>query len=215
MRILIVDDHEVVREGLRQVLSGDGAEIVDQAGTIAEALGKLRDNPYSAVLLDMSLPDGSGIDALREIRRTRPRLPILVVSMHSEEVWALRAIRAGANGFLNKSTSSREIVKAVRQVVAGDRYLSPFLIQRTTEPDGTGKDDADRLGSLSRREFEVLRLLGSGKPVGDAARVLGLSVKTVSTHREHILQKLGFTNNMEIIRCCLRHGLLGEPGLPG
>jgi len=215
MRILIVDDHEVVREGLRQVLSSNGAEVVDQAGGVAEALEKVGKNPYSAVLLDMSLPDGSGLDALREIRRRWPRLPVLVVSMHPEEIWALRVVRAGANGYLNKSTSAGEIVKAVRQVVAGGRYLSPHLSRRPTDQDDPALDDKKRLGTLSKREFDVLRLLGSGKSVGDVARVLGLSAKTVSTHREHILQKLGFSNNMEIIRHCLRQGLLGEPELPG
>ena len=215
MRILIVDDHEVVREGLRQVLSANGAEVVDQAGTVAEALGKIRENPYSAVLLDMSLPDGSGLDALREIRLSWPRLPVLVVSMHPEEIWALRVVRAGANGYLNKSTSAMEIVKAVRLVVAGGRYLGTDLAMPRTDPEDPASGDRNRLGTLSNREFEVLRLLGSGKPVGDVARALGLSAKTVSTHREHILQKLGFSNNMEIIRFCLRQGLLGEPELPG
>ena len=211
MRILIVDDHEVVRQGLRQVLSNDGAEVVDEAGTIAEALAKIRANPYSAVLLDMSLPDGGGMDALREIRRTWPRLPVLVISMHPEEIWAVRVVRAGANGYLNKSTSAEEIVNAVHRVIAGGRCPSS---NRASDEGLEAPDDKNRLGNLSDREFEVLRLLGSGKPVGDVARVLGLSAKTVSTHREHILQKLGFSNNMEIIRFCLRHGLLGEPGLP-
>jgi DNA-binding NarL/FixJ family response regulator len=215
VRILIVDDHEVVREGLRQVMSNDGAEAVDQAGSIADALAKLRVQPYSAVLLDMSLPDGTGLDALREIRRGWPRLPVLVVSMHPEEVWALRAVRAGANGYLNKSTSAGEIAKAVRKIVAGGRHLSVTLTGQATGAEPAAPDDKSRLGSLSDREFEVLRLLGSGKPVGDVARLLDLSVKTVSTHREHILQKLGFSNNMEIIRFCLLHGLLGDPLLPG
>jgi len=124
-------------------------------------------------------------------------------------------VRAGANGFLNKSTSAGEIVKAVHQVVAGGRYQGASPSRRQEEPDNPASADGARLGSLSNREFEVLRLLGSGKPVGDVARVLGLSAKTVSTHREHILQKLGFSNNMEIIRYCLRQGLLGDPELPG
>jgi DNA-binding NarL/FixJ family response regulator len=192
-----------------------GPETVDQAGSIAEALAKLRAHPYSVVLLDLSLPDGSGLDALREIRLAWPRLPVLVVSMHPEEVWARRVVGAGANGYLNKSTTAKEIANAVRRVVAGGRYLKPNLpIQVADEPE-TDPEDRNTLSRLSDREFEVLRLLGSGKPVGFAARSLGLSVKTVSTHREHILEKLGLSNNMELIRFCLHQGLLGEPGIPG
>jgi len=214
MRILIVDDHEVVREGLRQVLSSNGADRVDSAGNLGEALRRIRENPYSAVVMDLSLPDGNGLDALREIRTSWPRLPVLVVSMHPEEIWTPRAMRAGANGYLNKSTSAAEIVQAVRQVVAGGRYFSRPLAQRPADPLDPAGGERARLGTLSKREFEVLRLLGAGRPVGDVARVLGISVKTVSTHREHILRKLGFANNMELIRHCLRLGLLGDPEIP-
>jgi len=216
MRILIVDDHEVVREGLRQVLSEAGIGPVDEAGGVKEAVDRVRARTYDAILLDMSLVDGTGFEALREIRSLRPRAPVLVISMHPEQTWALRAIRQGANGYLSKSTSSREIVSAVRQVVAGGRYLSSqleSLLEGTEPADGP---DSEREETLSKRESEVLRLLGSGRPVGDVARVLGLSVKTVSTHREHILRKMGFSNNMELIRHCLLHGLLDEaPRNPG
>ena len=207
IRVVVVDDHSVVRAGLRHILEASDGIACTEMETAEEALTFLGgDAVVDVVLLDVTLPGMSGIEALAEMKKRRPTLAVLILSMHPEERFAVRALRLGAAGYLSKSTPSAEIVAAVRAAAVGAplpaRFHSPAALP--------GGDARPLHESLTNREFEVLRLLGSGKPPSEVALILGLSVKTVSTHREHILNKLRLENNMALIRYVLEQGLLED-----
>jgi two-component system invasion response regulator UvrY len=208
LRILIVDDHPVVRQGLKQTLA-DATEIgeIIEAATPHEALDLVRQREWDAVILDIGLPGRGGIEVLKDIKQEAPRLPVLILSMHAEEQYAVRAIRAGAAGYLTKEAATEKLVDVVRRVVSGGRYISPELAERlATEL----SDDATRPlhASLSDREYAVLRLIASGQAVGDIADRLSLSVKTVSTYRARILEKMRLKNNAELMQYVLTNHLL-------
>ena len=206
--ILLVDDHSVVREGLRHILEEGHGILCSVASSGEEAIeiissGKL----FQVVLMDISLPGISGLEALKEIKLIRPNLAILMLSMHPEERFAVRAMRQGAAGYLSKSSPSEEIIKAVKLVATEGRYISKRLaIHLAKNQDNPLSLPAHE--SLSEREFQVLCLIGAGKPPSDIARSLSLSVKTVSTLRERMMRKMNFTGSMEIIRYTLQEGLL-------
>jgi DNA-binding NarL/FixJ family response regulator len=205
--VLLVDDHAVVREGLRAILESSGDVQCLQADSAEAAIEQL-DSGLSpdALLLDVSLPGMSGFEALVEVRKRFPRLPVLLISMHLEEKYAVRALRLGASGYLNKSAPSAEVLSAVRAVIAGENYLSQRFAALVAR--GLRKDGEQHLHeSLSNREFEIFRSIGSGQSVSEIAEKLGLSVKTVSTYRERILTKMNFTSNFQIIRYVLEEGL--------
>jgi DNA-binding NarL/FixJ family response regulator len=208
LQVLVVDDHQVVRDGLRFTLEAAGGIACLLAETAESALELLdRELPLDVVLLDISLPGMSGLDALAEIHKRRPQLAVLLLSMHPEEQYAVRALRMGAAGYLSKSAPSTEVLKAVKAAAKGGTYLSGHIAAQIAR--GVGLDGNHPLHeSLSNREFEILRMLGSGKPVAEIGRTLGLSVKTVSTYRERILDKMALSNNYEIIRYVLQEGLL-------
>lgn len=208
LQVLVVDDHEVVRDGLRVTLESTGDIACLQAETAESALELLdREVPLNVVLLDISLPGMSGLDALAEIHKRRPQLAVLLLSMHPEEQYAVRALRMGAAGYLSKGAPSTEVLKAVRAAAKGATYLSGHIAAQIAR--GVGLEGNHPLHeSLSNREFEILRMLGSGKPVSEIGRTLGLSVKTVSTYRERILDKMSLSNNYDIIRYVLQEGLL-------
>jgi DNA-binding NarL/FixJ family response regulator len=211
LQVLLVDDHAVVRDGLRTILEATGKIACVQAESAERALEILQqESPAKDVdvaLLDITLPGMSGLEALGEIHRLRPNLPVLLLSMHPEEQYAVRALRMGASGYLSKSAPSSEVVKAVLAAADGTTYLSGNVAAQVAR--GLGDEQYRPLHeSLSNREFEILRLMGAGKPVAEIGRELGLSVKTVSTYRERILDKLSLTNNFEIIRYVLQEGLL-------
>jgi two-component system invasion response regulator UvrY len=207
LRILIVDDHPIVRRGLRQTLA-DADEIgeIGEAATPQAALDLIRRQEWDAVVLDIGLPGRGGLDVLKEIKHELPRLPVLILSMHSEDQFAVRAMRAGAAGYLTKETAPEKLVDAIRKVAAGGRYISPALAERLATELTV---DADRPlhASLSDREFEVLRLIASGQTVGDIAGRLALSVKTVSTYRARVLDKMGLKNNAELMQYALTNHL--------
>jgi len=208
LQVLVVDDHQVVRDGLRFTLEATG-EIACLLEETAESALKLLDQkvPLNVVLLDISLPGMSGLDALAEIHKRRPQLAVLLLSMHPEEQYAVRALRMGAAGYLSKSAPSIEVLKAVKAAAKGATYLSGHIAAQIAR--GVGLEGNYPLHeSLSNREFEILRMLGSGKPVAEIGRTLGLSVKTVSTYRERILGKMSLSNNFDIIRYVLQEGLL-------
>jgi len=208
LRVLIVDDHPIVRQGLKQTLI-DAADMgeLGEASTAQEALDLIRLGEWDAVVLDIGLPGRSGLDVLKDIKRERPRLPVLILSMHAEDQYAVRAIRAGAGGYLTKEAASEKLLDAIRKITTGGRFITPDLAERlaTELTDGTqGPPHA----SLSDREFEVLRLIASGSPVGDIAGRLSLSVKTVSTYRARILEKMHMHNNAELMQYVLTNHLL-------
>jgi DNA-binding NarL/FixJ family response regulator len=208
IRVLIADDHAVVRQGLKQIL-GDTPDMVvaGEATNGQEALDKVRAEVWDVVVLDLSMPDRSGLDVLKQLRSERPNLPVLVLSMYAEDQYAMRVLKAGASGYLTKDSAAEELVKAVRKVVSGGRYVSPFLAEKLAFEIGR---DLSKLPheTLSDREFQVLRLIAAGKSVKEIAAELYLSAKTVSTYRVRLLQKMNLTTNAELIHYAIQNRLI-------
>lgn len=207
MRILITDDHAVVRQGLKGILAAAfrRAEF-GEATTAQEAIDLVWKHPWDVAILDLTLPGRSGLEALQEIRKARPRLPVLVLSMHPEDQFAVRLLKIGAAGYMTKESAPEELVGAVRKVIAGGRYISPGLAEKMAAYLAM---DVERLPHerLSNREFLVLRQIASGRTPTDIARELGLSVKTVSTYRHRIIEKTGLRNNAEITHYAIQNRL--------
>jgi two-component system invasion response regulator UvrY len=207
-RIVIADDHAVVRKGLRQIIAEAGEHtVVGEAGSSGELLTLLRSRPVDVVVLDLALGDQDGLALIKQIKSERPRLPILVLSMHREEVYAPHALRAGASGYVQKAGPPEMLLDAIRQIAGGRTFISPAMAEHLTAGIVRGERDCLPHERLSEREFEVLRLLGVGKSVTEIAHGLNLSVKTVSTHRTHILSKMGFHTNAQIVEYVAAHGL--------
>jgi two-component system invasion response regulator UvrY len=208
IRVLVCDDHAVVRRGLRQILSEtQDIEVAGEATNAHEVLRLVREQSWNAVVLDINLPGGSGIELLADIRRDKPALPVLILTVYSEEQYAVRAIRAGAAGFLNKESAPVKLVEAVRKVAAGGRYVSGELAETLASLlAGEGRGAPHEI--LSDREFEILKMLASGKTVSEVARELTLSVKTVSTHRTRILKKMNMKTNAELMSYAMRSRLV-------
>ncbi len=208
IRILIADDHAIVRRGLKEILADEfeGA-VFDEAGNAQQVLARVRSHPWDIVILDITMPGRSGLDLLRDLQGLRPELPVLILSMHPENQYAKRVLKAGAAGYMNKETAPRELVKAVRKVLSGGRYVSAELAERLAADLSA---DAGRLPHerLSVREFEVLRMIASGMTISQIAEELHLSATTVSTHRARILEKMGLANNAELMRHAIRNGLV-------
>jgi two-component system, NarL family, invasion response regulator UvrY len=208
IRILLVDDHLVVRQGLKQILESSlaGAVFADAASG-EEAVRNVRAADWDLVILDVSLPDQSGLEVLKELRRLRPKLPVLVLSMYPEEQFAVRALRAGAAGYLTKKTVAAELLTAVRKVLAGGKYLSQFLAERLAVEIRVDSQRAPH-ETLSDREYQVFRLLALGNTVKQISEALSLSPQTVSTHRSHILDKMGLTTNAGLTQYAIQSHLL-------
>ncbi|HJQ31475.1 MAG TPA: response regulator transcription factor [Pyrinomonadaceae bacterium] len=207
-RILLVDDHEVVRDGVRRILDKQpGATTFGEAGTAPEALELVREQDWDVVLLDISLGGRDGLEVLKEIKQLRPRLPVLILSMHSEELFARRALKAGAAGYVTKGSPRAGLAEAVEKVIKGGIYVSPSLAEKLVLDLREGKDRPPH-ESLSDREFEVLRLIASGKTVGEVADILSLSVGTISTYRARILEKMGMRTNAELTYYAIQNGLV-------
>lgn len=207
-KILVADDHAIFREGLRQVIATTvDMTVVDEAVNGQELLSKIHSNEYDMVILDISMPGRNGLDALLEVKSAKPKLPVLVLSMHPEEQYALRAFKSGASGYLTKGSPSRELLDALHKISLGKKYVSSSLAESLV----SGLNDLSQQDihhSLSNREYQVMSLIGSGKTVGKIAGELALSVKTVSTYRAHILRKLNMKNNAEITRFVIENDLL-------
>lgn len=207
-RILIVDDHPVVRHGVRHILAESGdIEVAGEASGAYEALDKVREGSYDAVLLDIALPDMNGIELLRVIRQVKPKLPVLVLSVYEEDMYAVRAMREGAAGYLTKGSVSQELVGALRQISRGERYITKSLADRLALAVGSGLDKPLH-DTLSLREFEVMRLLAEGKLLKTISELLRLSPKTISTYRARIFEKMQFATNEDLIRYARQHGLV-------
>ncbi len=208
MRIVIADDHPVVRRGLRAIVEDALLPAdVHEAGNAAELLTLVRKREPDVVLLDIAMPGRSGLEALKELRREHPKIPMLVLSIHSADEFAVRSIKAGASGYLTKDSAPEELVDAIRTVVAGRRYLTPSVAERlasAVESDAKGAPHE----MLSDREFHVLRMLAVGKTNGEVAGELALSAKTISTYRTRTLRKMGMRTNAELAQYAVRHGLV-------
>ena len=209
MRILIVDDHAVVRYGVKNILDQqlDESEF-GEAGTAYEALKLVSEERWDAVLLDISLGGRNGLEVLREMKQIRPRLPVLIFSMHSEEEYARRAFKTGAAGYITKGTSRSEVIKAINKVVGGGRYITPALAEYLVLDMQRGTDKPPH-ESLSDREFEVMCLIASGKTVSQIAELLSLSDKTISTYRARILEKMSMKTNAELTHYAIKNKLVG------
>ena len=210
IRVLLADDHAMVRTGLREILSATGdIEVCGEATNGGEVLQAIRQGEYDLVVLDMSMPGRSGIELIKLIKAERPKLRILVLSMHSEQQYAVRAVRAGASGYLTKESAADELVNAIRRVASGRAYISPETAEQLVlDTSGAGDDAPHKL--LSDREYQVFRMIASGKSITEIASVLALSVKTISTHKTRILQKLSMSNQAELVRYAIRHALIDD-----
>jgi DNA-binding NarL/FixJ family response regulator len=205
-RVLLVDDHEIVRKGLRAILDDRFAGIeVAEASTGDEALTTL-EQPFDAVILDLSMPGRSGIELLAEIKHRHPKLPVLIMSLHGEEQFAVRALRAGASGYLTKSAAPEQLISAFDRIVRGGRYISQTVAERLAAV--AGGDAGAPHDRLSQREFEVMRGIASGESVGEIAERMHLSAKTVSTYRARLLDKMGMATNSELTRYAMQNGLV-------
>jgi two-component system, NarL family, invasion response regulator UvrY len=204
-KILIVDDHEVVRAGVIKIV-GQLGFVFGEAGDADQALKLVREQDWDLAVLDISLGDRGGLELLKELKQASPKLPILILSMHSEEQYARRTFQAGAAGFITKDSPGEELVKAVNRVLAGGTYVTPAAAERIVMDLEKGVD-RPRHYALSDREFEVMRLIASGRTVGEVASLLELSDKTVSTYRARILEKMGMKSNAEIIHYAIRNNL--------
>jgi DNA-binding NarL/FixJ family response regulator len=208
MRVLIADDHAVFRRGLRDTLAEAFSRVTfGEAKTAQETIELVRRQDWDVVILDISMPGKSGLDILDDLRRLRPKLPVLLLTMHPEQQYARRALKAGAAGYLTKDGVPEELKEAIKKIVAGGRYVSATLAEKLAVDLRDGAD-LPLHELLSDREFQVLRMIASGKTVKEIAEDLSLSVKTVSTYRGRILEKTGMKTNAELIRYALQTQLV-------
>jgi two-component system, NarL family, invasion response regulator UvrY len=210
IRILVVDDHAIVREGLKQILGDvNDMSVGDEAASGPEALAKLRSGGFDVVLLDISLPGQSGLEILKEIRLEHPKLPVLILSMHAEEQYAVRTLRAGAFGYLTKSSAPDELIGAIRKVSCGRKYVSASLAEKLAlELDIDAEKPPHAI--LSDREYQVMLMLASGKSVKEIAEELCLSVKTISTYRSRLMEKMNMKKNAELTLYAIRNRLVDD-----
>ena len=207
-RILIIDDHAVVREGVKKIFDEQHSTLVfGEASTRLEALQLAREQDWDLAVLDLSLGNQSGLEVLKELKELRPRLPVLILSMHSEEQYARRAFKAGASGYITKDSSRAELAKAVKHVAAGGRYVTSALAERLVFDLGRDSDRPPH-ETLSDREFQVMRLIASGRTVTEIAESLVLSYKTISTYRARLLEKMGMRTNAELTRYAIQNKLV-------
>jgi len=214
IRVVIADDHTILREGLKQLLqSAPDLSVVGEAGDGHEVLARVRGVDFDVLLLDMSMPGRSGMELIRQVKAERPKLRVLVLSMHEEHQYAVRAIRAGAAGYLTKESAALELVAAIRKVAGGGAFISAEVAEQlalSSMPRAEGPPHT----LLSDREYQVFRRLVAGAAVTQIAGDLSLSVKTVSTHKARLMEKLGVANQAELIHYALKHRLSDDPNAP-
>ena len=208
IKILVVDDHIIVREGLKKILLDTPDMVVaDEASNGQEVTKKIWNNDYDLILLDISLPGRSGLDVLKQLKCTKPQVPILILSVHPEEQYALRALRAGASGYLTKQSAPDELIDAIRKVAKGRKYITSSIAEKLAFE---LEVDSRKLPheTLSDREYQVMCMIGSGKAAKEIAETLSLSVKTISTHRTHILNKMQMKNNAQLTHYAIKNALV-------
>jgi len=211
IRIVVADDHTIVREGLKQLLSTTSDFcVVGEAKDGHEVLERIRALDFDVLLLDMSMPGRSGFELIKQVRAEKPKLRILVLSMHEEEQYAVRAIKSGASGYLTKESAPAQLVSAIRKVAGGGAFITDSVAQQLALG-AMPQTDGPPHRALSDREFEIFREIVSGKTVSAIAAQLHLSVKTVSTHKARIMQKMSMSNPAELIRYAIRHRLVDDP----
>lgn len=208
IKVLIADDHAIVRQGLKQIVADTkDIAVVGEVSRGQEVLAEVLQNDYDIVLLDIAMPDRSGLDTLKDLKRLRPHLPVIMLSMYPEEQYGARALRAGAHGYLPKESAPDELIEAVRKVAQGGRYISSSLAERLAFE--IGPDDAKPPHlSLSDREYQVMVMIASGSTVNEIAQELMLSIKTISTYRSRILEKMKMTKNAELMRYAIENRLV-------
>ncbi|HKZ57082.1 MAG TPA: response regulator transcription factor [Thermodesulfovibrionales bacterium] len=208
MKILIADDHAVVREGLKQILSESPDMVVAaEASTGPEVLEKIGKDDFDLVVLDIAMPGRGGLDILKEIKNKKPRLPVLILSMYPEEQYAVRVLKAGASGYMTKESAPHELVKAIQQISKGKKYVSPSLAEKLALDleITTGRPPHE---SLSDREYQVMCMIASGKTLKEIAEKLSLSIKTISTYRSRILEKMNMKSNAELTHHAIKNRLV-------
>ncbi|MBW2557901.1 MAG: response regulator transcription factor [Deltaproteobacteria bacterium] len=207
IRVIIVDDHPVVRRGLNQIIAAQqDMQVTGEAENAREALRVIRRTACDAVVLDITLPDASGLEVLNRLQRERPTLPVLIMSIHEEELYALRVLKAGASGYLMKNSVPEELTEAIRKIVSGGRYISPSLAERLAS-ELASPETSSLHGKLSDREFQILCLIASGKSLKEIGNTLCISGKTVSSYRVRILEKMSLRTNADLTRYTLEHHL--------
>ena len=208
IEVLIADDHTIVRKGLIQILADTpDVSVKEEAGSAREVIKKIKAKSFDLVLLDISLPGRSGLDVLKQLKCLRPGLPVLVLSMHPEEQYAIRSIRAGASGYLTKDSAPEELLKAIRKIARGGKYITASLAEKlAAELEGERRELPHEI--LSDREYQVMCMIAAGRTVKEIADVLSLSVKTISTHRARILLKMGLKNNAQLTHYAIKHNLV-------
>lgn len=208
VRVLIADDHAIVRQGLKQILQ-DTQDLAagGEAASGQQAIKMLREGKWDVVLLDISLPDKNGIEVLKQLKKEHPQLPVLILSMYSESQFAVRSLKAGASGYLCKQSAPEQLVTAIRQVAQGRKYLSPQMAEELANSIGADSERPPH-ESLSDREFQTLRMIASGKTLSQVAAELSLSVKTVSVYRARLLEKMKLKNNSELTHYAIKNHLV-------
>jgi two-component system invasion response regulator UvrY len=210
IKVLITDDHPVVRRGIRQIIEDDERiNLIHEASDGKELLEKMKDQEYDVILLDISLPGRSGLDLISQIKKIRQKTAVLILSIHSEELYAIQALKYGASGYLTKSSAPEELLSAIYKVSRGEKYISASLADRLADDLLSDTDKPARL-FLSARELEVLELISTGKTVSQIAEELSLSPKTISTYRERLLSKLRLKTTADLIRYAIMEGLKGQ-----
>lgn len=208
MRFLIADDHAIVRKGLAQILRENFPDCtICEAASSNEVLDKVKDGIWDAILMDISMPGRNGLETLKQIRDYGIKAPVLVISMHPEEQYAVRVLKAGASGYLNKETAMEELIQAIQKILSGRKYISAGLAEKMAEGLDVQSGKAPH-ESLSDRELQVLQRIAAGKTVGEIAAEISLSVNTISTYRSRILEKLNLENNAELMRYAIDNGII-------
>ena len=208
MRVLCVDDHAIFRQGVKQILlQHDRQTKIGEAATAEQAMQLVRESRWDVAILDLSLPDRSGLHLLTELKQEQPELPVLVLSMHADDEYALRALRNGASGYVTKESAPEELITAIQKVTHGGRYMTPALAEKVAFAAASPSQVEKPHHALSERESEVLRLIGAGKSLKEIAAMLSLSVKSVGTYRARVLEKMNMSTNADLIRYVIEQNL--------
>jgi two-component system, NarL family, invasion response regulator UvrY len=209
MRFLLIDDHKIIRDGLKQILLVHFPSAnFDECSGAEEVMGKINHSNYDIVICDLSMPGRSGLDVVKQVKALAPDLPVLILSMHPEEHYALRALKAGAWGYLNKSDGAEVLIPAIQRVLQGRKYISSYLAEQLADNLGKEQGDVPLHEGLSTREFDVFKLLVEGKSISEISQQLSLGMSTVSTHRARILIKMDMKSNAELVKYALQNNLI-------